>query len=165
MTRIMNRILLTGAVLIGFSGAVMDAASAHDRRPIPGQQWSEAGWQVEEVAPNTPAARAGLRAGNRITAIDGGSVNSFDDIMRRVDRSGRSVVIDVERAGRHRRLRIVPRALTRLETDDYVAPSRRMLGVVHTQRGFVLRPGTGANDVFIAPPIPPEPLQPPMVPN
>jgi len=51
--------------------------------------------------------------------------------------------------------------VTRAEAERYVAPHRRVIGIVRTERTFVLRPGTGANDVFIAPPIPPDPPPPP----
>jgi membrane-associated protease RseP (regulator of RpoE activity) len=158
----MNRVLLIAAV-IGLSVGVvpMGAASAQDQRYVGYQRGQGAGWSVEEVGPSTPAARAGLRPGDRITAIDGGPVKNFDDIMRRVNRSGRSVVVDVERASRHRRLTMVPRALTRSEREEYAAPPRRVLGIVHREQRFILRPGTGANDVYIPPPIPPEPPTPP----
>jgi hypothetical protein len=41
--------------------------------------------------------------------------------------------------------------------DQCVSPHRRVLGIVHKERRFILRPGTGADDIYIPPPIPPEP--------
>ena len=87
------------------------------------------------------------KPGDRIMAIDGRDVNNSDDIDRAMQRSGHLVVIDVERAGRRLRLKIAPRALTPSEAQEYTVRSRRMLGIV--EQRFILRPGTGANDVYI----------------
>ena len=110
------------------------------------------------LGPNTPVATAGIRPGDRIMAIDGRAVSKIDDIDREMRRGGNLVVVDVERAGRRMRLRIAPRALTPSEAEEYTAHSRRVLGVV--EQRFTLRPGTGANDVYIPPPIPPAPPPP-----
>jgi hypothetical protein len=91
-------------------------------------------------------------------AIDGRAVNNSDDIDREMQRGGNLVVIDVERAGRRMRLKIAPRTLTRSQAEEYIVRSRRVLGVV--ERRFTLRPGTGANDVYVPPPVPPEPPAP-----
>lgn len=124
------------------------------------------GYRVEEIAPHTPAADAGLRPGDRIMAIDGQPVTGAADIDRAIARGGRSLVVSVERAGRLRRLRIVPRALAAAQAADYAPAPPRVLGIVRTERRFVLRPGTGANDVYIPPPIPPDaPPPPPMIAN
>jgi C-terminal processing protease CtpA/Prc len=149
-------------MLIGLTaGLVLSTeASAAQRYSY---RWQRIGYAVEEVAPNTPAARAGVRPGDRIMTINGRAVNSTDDIDREMQHSGNSVVVDIERAGRHLRLGVAPRALTRSEAEQYTERSRRVLGVVHTERRFVLRPGTtGANDAYIAPPVPPEPPTPPV---
>jgi len=114
-----------------------------------------AGYRVEDIAANTPAARAGIRRGDRIMAIDGAPISNGEDLDRAMERSGRAVIVRVERAGRHLRLRIAPRAVTRAEADEYVAPHRRVLGIVRTE--WRLRPGTGANDIYVPPPIPIEP--------
>jgi len=153
--------LLTAAALIGLAaGSIASTAAAAVERHS-GAPWQGAGYAVEEVAPNSPVARAGVRPGDRIMAVDGRAVSNTDDLDRQVQRSGRFVVVDIERAGRRLRLRIAPRALTRSEADAYVARSRRVLGIVQTERRVILRPGTGANDLYIPPPIPPDPPPPP----
>ena len=156
--------LLTAAVLIGLTAGLIPSGAASAARLHSGDRWhwQEQGYTVEEVGPNTPAALAGVRPGDRIMAIGGRAVNSADDIDREMQRGGNSVVVHVERAGRRLLLRIAPRALTRSEAEEYVARSRRVLGIVHTERRFILRPGTGANGVYIPPPIPPDPPAPPV---
>ena len=94
-------------------------------------------------------------------AIDGRPITSAADLDRAIAHSGRSVVVHAERAGRLRRLRIVPRPLAPAQATDYAPAPSRVLGIVRTERRFVLRPGTGANDVYIPPPIPPDPPPPP----
>ena len=155
--------MLGAGVLIGLAVGLIssrDAAAAAqhsgDHRP-----WQGPGYSVEEVGPNTPAARAGVRPGDRILAIDGRAVNNSDDLDRELRRGGNAVVVQIERAGRALRLRIAPRAPTRAEAEQYVARSPRVLGIVSTEPRLVLRPGTGANDVYIPPPIPPDPPAPP----
>ncbi len=56
-----------------------------------------------------PAAAAGLRAGDRVVAIDGEPVRSWEDVRRKIRPSaGREVRFLVERAGERLELRITP---------------------------------------------------------
>ena len=153
--------LLTTVVLIGLAAGFIPtgAAAAAQRHSGDHRHWQGPGYAVEEVGPNTPVATAGVRPGDRIMAIDGRAVSNIDDIDREMQRGGNAVVVDVERAGRRMRLRIAPRALTPSEAEEFTARSRRVLGIV--EQRFMLRPGTGANDVYIPPPIAPDPPAPP----
>jgi hypothetical protein len=47
------------------------------------------------------------------------------------------------------------RRITRFEATESIARSQQVLGIVGTERRLV--PGGGANDVFVPPPIPPQP--------
>ncbi len=157
--------LLTTVVLIGLTAGLIPSGAASAAQLHSGDRrlWQGQGYTVEEVGPNTPAARAGVRPGDRIMTIDGRAVNSAADIDREMQRGGNSVVVKVERAGRRLLLRIAPRTLTRSEAEAYLARSRRVLGIVSTEPRFILRPGIGANDVYIPPPIPPAPPVPMIV--
>ena len=61
------------------------------------------------IQPGSAAAAAGFKAGDRIVAIEGRSVDTFDDLSRIVlYRPGERLSIDVERAGAAIRLTAVP---------------------------------------------------------
>jgi len=56
------------------------------------------GTAVAIVQPKTPAARAGLQAGDIIVAVDGSPVASASELGRALDGAGKSVQVDVARA-------------------------------------------------------------------
>jgi len=65
--------------------------------------------QVDEVVPNTPAARAGFQAGDVIRSIDGSKIESFSDVLRIVSTSPeRELTMGVERAGQRLDLKVTP---------------------------------------------------------
>ncbi len=62
---------------------------------------------VGAVEPNGPAARAGLKAGDRIVAVDGRPVRDFADIMHDLPpTAGRTVELRYTRDGRERTTRV-----------------------------------------------------------
>jgi putative serine protease PepD len=60
---------------------------------------SSGGAQVSTVKANTPAAKAGLKAGDVITALDGTSVATADDLTAKVSahQSGDKVTLTIKR--------------------------------------------------------------------
>ena len=57
--------------------------------------------QVAQVDANTPAAAAGLHAGDRIVAVDGRAARTFDQVSQRIRASrGRPITVTVRRDGR-----------------------------------------------------------------
>lgn len=65
--------------------------------------------RVGEVVPNMPAAKAGFKAGDLITSIDGKPVQSFDDIVDAVSGSaGKELTIKIERNGTPIEIAVVP---------------------------------------------------------
>ena len=64
---------------------------------------------VGEVSPGSPGDLAGLRAGDRIVAIDGRPMGGFEDVFTTIqDSDGRPIVLRVERGGDLRDLRVAP---------------------------------------------------------
>jgi regulator of sigma E protease len=64
---------------------------------------------VGEVTPDSPAARAGLVRGDRVLAIDGAAVASWDELAATVRGSqGKPLSLRVERDGAERTLEVVP---------------------------------------------------------
>jgi regulator of sigma E protease len=60
-----------------------------------------AGTEVAAVTSNTPAAAAGLQSGDRIVAVNGKHVSTFDALSRLIRSShGRPITVTVDRGGR-----------------------------------------------------------------
>jgi regulator of sigma E protease len=74
----------------------------------------QASTEVAAVSSNTPAAAAGLKAGDRVVAVDGRPTPSFDTVSRLIRSSdGRAVTVTVRRAGRT--VTLGPRKTIRLD--------------------------------------------------
>ena len=106
--RIIGTLMTEGRVrraYLGFGGG---------SRPLPPRLARElgrdAGIEVVEIVPDSPAAAAGLRAEDLIVAVDGTAVARVDELQRLMvgDRIGSTVVLDVLRGGRRIELRLVP---------------------------------------------------------
>jgi S1-C subfamily serine protease len=61
------------------------------------------------VAPNGPAAQAGVQAGDRVVRFNGNPIDSFDRLKEEVDATvpGERVSIEIERNGQTRLLRLI----------------------------------------------------------
>jgi len=75
-----------------------------------------AGAQVRTVMPSGPAARAGLKPGDRITAVDGEAVTSPAQLTQLVERNGvgRPMAVRVERQGQSLTVQVTPVELSSL---------------------------------------------------
>ena len=65
---------------------------------------------LQQIEPDSPAARAGLLPGDVVIRLDGVEVNGVDDLIRILDRDriGRRLEMDVLRMGRLRGIAIDP---------------------------------------------------------
>lgn len=71
---------------------------------------------IEEVAPDTPAAQAGLVKGDRLIGVEGRVGMSVQEIREAIQgRPGEPMVLEVEREGRRRSIAITPKAETALD--------------------------------------------------
>ncbi|MGQ5702275.1 RIP metalloprotease RseP [Sandaracinobacteroides sp. A072] len=87
-----------------------------------------------QVVAGTPAAEAGLRAGDRFVSIDGQGVARFEDVMRIVAiNPGQPMRVDIERDGQSITKTILPDIVE--ERDRFGNEYRRgMLGIASGQR-------------------------------
>lgn len=88
---------------------------------------------ITEISPAGPAARAGLRPGDRILRFDGQEVGSSKDlvVLARNTPAGREVDLTVERGGRRQTLRVTVNAIVAdAERGDPLAS--RLLGRLNT---------------------------------
>ena len=94
---VMDQLEKSGKVSRGYMGATLQAVS-QDMAPLLGLKEGK-GAIVGQVVPNGPAAKAGLKAGDVVTAIDGTKVNSSEDLTMDViaHAPGSSVTLDVVR--------------------------------------------------------------------
>ncbi|HEV8675598.1 MAG TPA: RIP metalloprotease RseP [Methylomirabilota bacterium] len=68
---------------------------------------------VGEVKPGMPAAEAGLRPRDRIVAIDGQAIRTWDEMAEIISkRAGETLTLTIERNGQRQEVALTPRAVT-----------------------------------------------------
>jgi regulator of sigma E protease len=83
---------------------------------------------VGAVMPGSPADRAGMLAGDRVTAVDGKPVAVFEDLRDLIGgETGRSLRVSVDRGGKPIALSIVPESVE--EKDDLETTHRGVIGI------------------------------------
>jgi len=99
VNRVVTQLLERGYIARGWIGAAMQPVQ-FDKR---------AGLLVVSIEPDAPAAKAGLLLGDVLVAIDGESIESFDQLLDVLsgDAVGRRVRLDVVRAGDQRAIELV----------------------------------------------------------
>ena len=94
------------------------------------------------VNPGQPAARAKLRLGDLIVRVDGDSVRSWEDMVRRVRSSpGKALTLDVQRGDSILRVTVTPELQT--QTNEGERITRGVIGAAADPRGIVLRVPVG----------------------
>jgi len=80
------------------------------------------GLRVDAVTPGGPAERAGIKAGDTITRIDGKPVGTHGDSALWHAQAGKSVALAVDRGGKLHELHVTPE---RLQASDWEAMARQ----------------------------------------
>jgi membrane-associated protease RseP (regulator of RpoE activity) len=92
-----------------------------------GATYDDSNWAIDQVAPESAAAAAGIQVGDRIMSIGGDAVREFNDVGALIaDRIGDDLPIVVDRGGQQVELH----ATIGKNPDD---PTRAMLGIVRRQ--------------------------------
>ena len=101
--RVMRQLIEYGAVERGQLGLSIYAVTPEVARPLGLRRAT--GGLVAQVTPGSPAAKAGVRAGDVVTAIDGHDIDSNTDLRNAIGllRVGDPVTIDMVRDGRRER--------------------------------------------------------------
>jgi S1-C subfamily serine protease len=109
--RIISELMRDGRVRRAYIGVTGGS------RPLPPKQAAAVGRrsavEVAEVVEGSPAAHAGLRAGDLIIEADREAVGDVGDLQRLMsgERIGRPMMLRIDRAGRLTKLEIIPREL------------------------------------------------------
>jgi serine protease Do len=103
---VMDQIMKTGKVSRGYMGVTLGEVTA-DKAPFFGLKEAK-GAIVGDVTPGAPGAKAGLKSGDVITAIDGKQVEGPDDLTMDVisKAPGSTVTLDVMRDGKPMTLKV-----------------------------------------------------------
>lgn len=84
--------------------------------------------RIGGVEPGLPAAAAGLRAGDRIAAIDGEPIRTFDEVRTALrSRYDREITLTVERDGQTFTTQVTPSR--NVETDPFAKVTSGMIGI------------------------------------
>ncbi len=105
---------------------------------------------VGEVMPDSPAAMAGMQAGDTIISIDGTPIKDWVSMSDAIAASkGTALTVDVDRAGVMQSVNITPKVASRTtvfgeEESTWVIGVRASGNTAHTELGFWQSAGAGA---------------------
>jgi S1-C subfamily serine protease len=109
--RVIAALIADGRVRRGYLGV---SGAPRPVPPVLRERWgAEDGMEILEVVPDSPAALAGLHAGDVIVELDGRRIRGVADVLARMEDEviGTRVVVTALREGRERRVTVVPREL------------------------------------------------------
>lgn len=106
---------------------------------------------IGRVTEDSPAAGAGLRAGDRIVSVDGRDVPTWNDLaLAIVPHAGRELAVTVDRAGQQLHLQMTPTAVGRYEAGDLgIQPAMRPQVLQVNPGGPAEKGGLETGDILI----------------
>jgi serine protease Do len=157
VSRIVNELRETGTVTRGYVGVQIQPITKEiaDSLGIKDAQ----GALVSEVQPNTPAAKAGIKAGDAILSVDGEQLKDARDLSRRVAAKspGAKVQLQISRDGKQQTIAVeLAKLPDQLQASKPATPEEKKDegGVSQPQLGLTLAPagsvaGAGSEGVVI----------------
>jgi len=149
-----DQLIAKGKVTRGFLGVATGPDHRELAPELREQLRVDGGALVETVAPNTPAAKAGLKPGDVIVRFDGKPVGSFTDLENDVAKvsPGNTAVVNVIRDGHPVELRVTvaerpAEAQTRVPRGDSNGRSDDAVPAVKTKFGLSVRQADGGVQV------------------
>ncbi len=114
--------------------------------------WQSSPAVIGQIAPGSPAEKAGLQIGDRIVEIAGKPMATWDDVtMSILPKAGREISLTVQRDGRAVATAIVPASQTKYELGDIgVMPKIRPQVATLSPNGPAERAGMKPDDVLVA---------------
>jgi S1-C subfamily serine protease len=105
-----SRLIRDGRVRRSYIGVVGQTIALTRRHAQRFHLAIQGGVLVTDIAPSSPADRAGLRARDIIIGIDDGVVGSVDDLQRQLTEEliGRDAELSILRSGAQQRIRVRP---------------------------------------------------------
>jgi Do/DeqQ family serine protease len=124
--RIANQLVATGKVNHPFLGIRMTSLSPDLKQRLNSDPSSnlriqdEQGVLIYQVLPNSPALKAGLRAGDVIKKLDGQEITKASQVQQRVDEAetGRSLKLEVRRGGQVLSVAVAPEPIPTRVTQE-----------------------------------------------
>ena len=107
---VLGELVRHGRVRRAYIGVAAQQFALSRRRRHAAGLAQESAVMIATVEPGSPAAQAGLVAGDIILALDGATVTGADDLIRLLagDKIGRAVEVDTLHNGEQRRVTLVP---------------------------------------------------------
>jgi regulator of sigma E protease len=144
------QVLIAGPLMNVVLAVVVLAGVLYQGADVP--LYEDAAPVVGQVAPDSPAAKAGIQVGDRIISIDGHDTPTWDDVfIYIVPKANREVAVTVDRGGRMVEARLTPDAVSKYEIGEIgVLPTTRLQLNVISPDGPAARAGLRLRDVIVA---------------
>jgi regulator of sigma E protease len=144
------QVLIAGPLMNVLLAIVVLAGVLYQGADVP--LYQDAAPVVGRIAPESPAAKAGIQVGDRIVSIDGVETPTWDDVfMYIVPKANREVGVMLDRGGSMVEARLTPDAVSKFELGEIgVMPEMRLQLNIVSPDGPAARGGLRVRDVLLA---------------